>query len=106
MPKEHGSQGKRYTSQQKAKILATARKENLTGAQVKERFGVSTLSSYRWRGPVRDSEKRGPGRLNGSGPVRVDSGVVRRAVRAQIQQMPPKIIREEIAAALRSLRRT
>jgi transposase-like protein len=32
--------GTRYTSAQKAKILAAAKKEGLTGAQVAKRFGV------------------------------------------------------------------
>ncbi len=34
--------GARYTAAQKAKILAVAKREGLTGAQVAKRFGVST----------------------------------------------------------------
>lgn len=98
--------GKRYTAAQKAKILATAKKEGLTGAQVAKRFGVSTLTFYRWRGPVRSDalqragRKRGPGRPKGTGGPRVDPAVVRQAVRTQIEKMLPQIIREEVAAAL------
>ena len=52
MAKKQGP-GKRYSAAEKKRILDAARSEGLTGAQVRERFGVSTLSFYRWRGPVR-----------------------------------------------------
>ena len=98
--------GTRYTAAQKAKILTAAKKEGLTGAQVAKRFGVSTLTFYRWRGPVRRDalrragRKLGPGRPSGNGSLRVDPAVVRRAVRKQIEKMLPEIIRDEVAAAL------
>jgi transposase-like protein len=103
--------GTRYSAAQKAKILAAAKKEGLTGAQVAKRFGVSTLTFYRWRGPVRSDalkragKKRGPGRPKGSGKVKVDTAAVRREVQAQIRKVLPQIIREEVVAALRHGRR-
>src|SRR5688572_9976428 len=99
--------GTRYTAAQKAKILGAAKKEGLTGVQVAKRFGVSTLTFYRWRGPVRsDALKRagrkgGRGRPAGNGVGRVDPAIVRQAVQRQIERMLPQIIREEVAAALR-----
>jgi transposase len=42
----------RYTDAQRKPILATAQKEGLASAQVKKRFGVSTLTFYRWLEPV------------------------------------------------------
>ena len=95
--------GKRYTKAEKARILAVARKGNLTGAQVQKNFGISMLTFYRWRGPVRGKRtgQRGPGRPKGSGRVRVDESAVRRAVQEQIRKILPRIIREEVASALR-----
>jgi transposase-like protein len=98
--------GKRYTPAEKAKILAAAAKEGLTGAQASKEFGISTLTFYRWRGPVRSDAvgrrgKRGPGRPKGSGKVRVNESAVRKAVQAQIKKLLPQLIREEVEAALR-----
>jgi len=103
--KERGP-GKRYTAAEKAKILAAAAKEGLAGEQVAKKFGVAQLTFYRWRGPVRSDAlkrrgKRGPGRPRGTSQVRVDEAVVRKAVRAQLQKLLPRIFREEIEAALR-----
>jgi transposase-like protein len=96
--------GKRYTPAEKAKILAAAAAEKLTGAQVAKRFGVAVLTFYRWRGPVRSDAvgrrtKRGPGRPPGSGKLRVNESAVRKAVQAQIKKVLPRIIREEQACA-------
>ena len=44
---------RRYSAAEKKKILDTAVKENLTGAEVQKRFGIAQLTFYRWRGPVR-----------------------------------------------------
>jgi transposase-like protein len=98
--------GKRYTPAEKAKILAAAKAEGLTGDQVAKRFGVASLTFYRWRGPVRSDAlkrrgKRGPGRPKGSGKARVDESAVRNAVQAQLKKLLPQIVREEVEAALR-----
>src|SRR5688572_21014292 len=107
MPKRatKGKRGVRYSAEKKAEILAAAKKDNLTGEQVAKRFGVSTLTFYRWRGPVRGRKKRGrpvgsKNRVAG-GRVKVDSAAVRREVQAQVRKLLPQIIREEVAAALR-----
>ena len=107
MPRTRASRN-RHTDAQKKQILAAAKKEGLTGAQVKKRFGVSTLTFYRWRGPVRSDavarrgRKRGPGRPLGSGKVTVDVAAIRREVQAQVRRLLPQIAMEEVAAALRS----
>jgi len=100
--KQSGPGRKGYGAEKKAEILAAAKKENLTGAQVRKRFGISTLTFYKWRGPVRGKKavaRRGPKRPRGNG-VKVNSGAVRQAVRTQIQRVLPQIIREEVARAL------
>ena len=108
---KQSKRGTRYTAAQKAKVLAAAKKEGLTGAQVAKRFGISLLTFYRWRGPVRSDalrragRKRGPGRPRGNGVGRVDPAVVRQAVRKQIEKMLPQIIREEVEAAIGGTRR-
>jgi transposase-like protein len=105
MPQKSEKARKRYTPAEKAKILAAAKKEGLTGDDVAKKFGVSKLTFYRWRGPVRSDavarrSKRGPGRPLGSSKVHVDQTAVRTAVRAEVQKLLPQIIREEIEAAL------
>jgi transposase-like protein len=97
---------KRYTPAERAKILAAAKAEGLTGAQVSKKFGIAQLTFYKWRGPVRRDAlkrrgKRGPGRAPGSGKARVNESAVSKAVQAQIKKMLPQIIREEVEAALR-----
>jgi transposase-like protein len=100
--KRGGPGRKGYSAEKKAKILAAAKKENLTGAQVRKRFGISTLTFYRWRGPVRGKKaKRGPGRPKGSGKAKANTAAVRVAIQAQVRKLLPQIIREEVARALR-----
>jgi transposase-like protein len=100
-----GKRGVRYGAEKKAEILAAAKKDGLTGEQVAKRFGISTLTFYRWRGPVRGRKKRGrplgsKNRVAGS-KVKVNSAAVRREVQAQVRKLLPQIIREEVAAALK-----
>jgi transposase-like protein len=93
------NRGKRYSAAEKAKILATAKKEKLTGAQVRKRFGVSTLTFYRWRGPVnrrRGARMATTSSRNGRG---VD-GQMREDVRAEVRRVLPGVIRQEVAAYL------
>jgi transposase-like protein len=95
--------GKRYSKAEKARIMAAAKKGNMTGAEAAKKFGISTLTFYRWRGPVRGkrAKKRGPGRPRGTGKVHVNEAEIRRVVQEQIRNILPRIIQEEVAAALR-----
>lgn len=97
-----GKRGIRYTEEKKAEILAAAKKAKLTGEQVAKKFGIATLTFYRWRGPVRGRKKRGRpvGSKNKGARVKVNAAAVRRAVRAQVRKLLPQIIREEVAKAL------
>jgi transposase-like protein len=87
--------GQRYTAVQKHRILAAAKKEKLTAALVQKRFGVSPLTFYRWRGPVR-GRKAKLGRPRANGTAGVDD--IRNAVRARVQAVLPGIIREQVDA--------
>ena len=108
--KKRGPGRKGYSAEKKAQILAAAKKEGLSGAQVAKRFGISTLTFYRWRGPVRGRKKRGRpvgSKNKGSAVirgdrVRVNAAAVRREVQAQVRRLLPQIIREEVARALGS----
>jgi transposase-like protein len=99
-----GRRGVRYSAERKAEILAAAKEDRLTGEQVAKRFGVSTLTFYRWRGPVRGRKRGRPvGSKNrvATGKVKVDTAAVRREVQAQVRKLLPRIIREEVTAALK-----
>jgi transposase-like protein len=90
---------KGYSAEKRAEILAAASKEGLTGAQVRKRFGISTLTFYRWRGPVRGRKR---GRPAGSkNKATVSTSAIRQAVQAQIKKLLPQIIREEVERALK-----
>ena len=95
---------KGYSAAKKAEILAAAKRDKMTGEQVAKKFGISTLTFYRWRGPVRGGKKRGRpvGSKNrvATGRVKVDLKQVRREVQAQVRKLLPQIIREEVAKAL------
>ena len=88
----------RYTDAQRAKILSAAQRDRLTGAQVRERFGVSTLTYYTWR-----KKAASPRRARSGRPARQDgaiSGQIRDAIRAQVRAMLPQIIEQEVTAVL------
>ena len=96
MARKRATYGKRYTDAQKKNILGTAAREELTGEQVRKRFGVSTLTFYRWRGPVRRGRaRRGAGRAAGMG--------INAQIRASLRKVLPQVIRQEVNAYLDDL---
>jgi transposase-like protein len=94
--KRSGPGRKGYSAEKKAEILAAARKEGLTGVQVRKRFGISTLTFYRWRGPARGPKARAG--KNGARVV-IDERALRTEVRTRIARVLPGIIQQEIANA-------
>ena len=98
MPRKKTRRGMRYAAADKARILAAARKEGLTALQVQKKFGVSPLTFYRWRGPVRG--RRGPGRPAGSGAGNSD---LRAQVQDRVRAVLPGVIREEVNAYLATI---
>ena len=97
MPKKKDGRGKRYTAAQKALILKTAAAKRLTAAQVQKQFGVSAITFYRWRGPVR---RRRSGRAVAVASVLSGIADLREQVRAGVQRILPSVIREEVRAYL------
>ncbi|HEV8481507.1 MAG TPA: transposase [Candidatus Eisenbacteria bacterium] len=99
MPRKRGRRGVRYAAADKARILAAARKEGLTALQVQRKFGVSPLTFYRWRGPVRG--RRGPGRPPGGAAA--GNSDLRAQVQDRVRAVLPGVIREEVNAYLASI---
>jgi transposase-like protein len=110
-----GKRGVRYTAEKKAAILEAAKKEGLSGAQVAKRFGIASLTFYKWRGPVRSDAvarrggevKRGPGRPKGSRnrivATRLGNALLRDQVRAEVRKVLPAVIRQEVESFLKRL---
>src|SRR5436309_310982 len=87
----------RFTPAQRANILATAKSGGLTAKQVKEKFGVSTVTYYLWR---RNAGLTGSGRAANmsklaASPVGLER-MLRSAVRERIQAALPSIVRDEV----------
>lgn len=108
-----GKRGMRYSKAKQAAILAAAKQGGLTGEQVEKKFGISKLTFYRWRGPVRSDAvarrgKRGPGRPKGSksGVVAgtgIGNGLLREQVRSEVRRVLPQVIRQEVEAYLKKI---
>ncbi len=93
------SRGRRHTPVERAKILAAAQREGLSGPAAAKRFGISTLTFYNWRKAGR------PGRPRTAKPaVRLRTGVagqLRMQIRKTLRAMVPNILREEVQSAVR-----
>jgi transposase-like protein len=88
------ARGPGYSAAEKKRIMAAARKGNLTGAQVRKQFGVSPLTYYRWRGPVRAPRVGARTVAGRAAAARLDD--IRASVRAQVQRVLPQVIREQV----------
>ena len=91
--------GKRYTEQERARILSAAAKDGLTGKQAAKRFGVSEVTLWKWRRDAKGATvMRQP---RGSRTSTADSsldGLLRSQVRDRIQQLLPELVREEVGS--------
>ena len=96
MARKKTRRGKRYGPAQKQRILAAARKGGLTALQVQKRFGVSPLTFYRWRGPVRGKRRGRPAGGASSRGRRPASSDLRAQVQERVRSVLPAVIREEV----------
>jgi len=89
---------RRYSDAERGRILATAQREHLTGAQVRSRFGISTLTFYTWRKRAgmgqEDKGRVGRPALTGSNPTFEE--MIRQEVRARLARILPEILESEI----------
>ena len=95
MARKKTRRGKRYGPAEKQRILAAARKQGLTAVQVQKKFGVSPLTFYRWRGPVRGRRTAGA-RRGGTDDLRAQ-------VQARVRAVLPGVIRDEVNSYLSSI---
>jgi transposase-like protein len=102
-----GSRGRRYTDAERQRILETARREGLSGPQVRDRFGVSTLTYYTWRkkggaGIRRRGRAAATGRAVGrtlASAVNL-ADAIRQEVRTHIGHLLPGILKDEVGRAV------
>ena len=99
MARKKTRRGKRYGPAEKKRILAAARKQGLTAVQVQKRFGVSPLTFYRWRGPVR-GRRVGRGAGAAGRPATSD---LRTQVQERVRAVLPGVIREEVNSYLANI---
>jgi transposase-like protein len=97
MPKKKFGRGKRYTAAEKSRILKAALAQRLTAAQVQKKFGVSPITFYRWRGPVRKGRRGRPPAAAALGAGLAD---LRDQVRSGVQRVLPSVIRQEVRSYL------
>jgi transposase-like protein len=95
---------KSYSPKQRAEILAAARKDALTAAQVQKRFGVKPVTYYSWRkksGVVKARRRAG----RSTAATRTNANLathLRGEVQAKLRSLLPGIVRNEVGAYLQS----
>src|SRR5438093_8048868 len=90
-----------YTPQQRTTILAAARKEGLTAAQVQKKFGVTPVTYYSWRKKTGMAARRGRGAAGRNSIGGTDlTAHVRSEVQTKIRQILPGIVRSEVSQYL------
>ena len=90
-----------YTEEQRTAILAAARKDHLTAAQVQRKFGVTPVTYYSWRKKTGIAARRGGGSLvDVTGRATEVTGQVRAVVQSKVRKILPGIVRTEVSAYL------
>lgn len=88
----------RHSLEERARILATAELEGLSGPKAAKKFGISTLTFYKWRkragSPPRTRANRGH-QTDGSLAM-----LLRAEVRAWVASVLPDIVHEEVGVYL------
>ena len=84
-----------YTPAQRAQVLAAARKDGLTAAQVAKRFGVTPVTYYSWRKKLGLAARRGAGTGRIARALGLSSEL-RTAVKAKVREILPEIVRGEV----------
>src|SRR5262245_43251716 len=91
--------GRRYSEAERNQILATARREGLSGPKAARRFGISTLTYYTWRKKAGQGARAGRGRVATSRGTGMQ-GQIKSEIQARIREMLPQIVEQEIEAML------
>jgi transposase-like protein len=98
---------RRFSPAERSRILATARRERLTSAQVAKRFKISPITYNLWRkksraGTRRKSRMVATGRVVGKTLGRAVNlaDAIRHEIRAHIGHLLPEILKSEVGRAL------
>lgn len=98
-----------YSDEQRAEILATATRDNLTALQVKKKFGVTPVTYYSWRKKTGAVRRRGGKTTVGVARVAASttggnlSNQLRAEVQNRVRQILPEIVRTEVNSYLNTL---
>ena len=98
--------GKRYSDAERQNILSTAKREGLTAAKVKDRFGVTPVTYYSWRKKSGAKRRRPRGRAAAAGEVvgKTVAGAmnvadaIREEIRAHIRKILPGLLADELGS--------
>jgi transposase-like protein len=94
---------KRYSAEEKAKILEAAKSEKLTAAAVQKKFGVKPVTYYSWRKATKKAGgKKAGGRGRRGRPAGGSGlgGAVRDEVQRRVREVLPGVVRAEVNAYL------
>src|SRR5262245_20743884 len=89
-----------YTPQQRSSILAAARREGLTAAQVQKNFGVTPVTYYSWRKKSGLANRRCGLLAAATVGGAALTGQVRAVVQSRVRRILPVIVRNEVSAYL------
>jgi len=90
----NAKQLKRRSPAEREKILAEAKAAKLTGKQVAEKYGISTVTYYLWRKKAGSVTRKPPSK--NSTLASTAEAKLRTAVRAKMTGLLPKILDEEV----------
>jgi len=90
---------RRFTPAERARILAAAHREGLTGAKAAKKFGISQVTYYLWRKNARPAIREAAQAVRKSGVIHL-ADEIRERLRDQIRRMVPDVVRKEIDAVL------
>jgi transposase-like protein len=93
---------RRYLPVERARILDTARREGMSGAEAAKRFGISQFTYYLWRKQARPGIRQAARRVRDTGILDV-AEEIRRELRDRIRAMIPNAIRSEINSVMSDL---
>jgi transposase-like protein len=92
---------KRHSAAEREKILAEAKAAMLTGKQVAEKYGISTVTYYLWRkkeGAASMPGRRARAKSSPSGDG--STGEMRSIIKERVRSLAPSILRDEVMAYL------
>ena len=93
-----------YSASQRAQVLAAARKDGLTAAQVEKKFGVKPVTYYSWRKKKGLTARRGRGAHSRAVARGGDfASQVRAEVQSKVRTLLPSIVRGEVSTYLDTL---